>query len=52
MLDRAIELGGDGAPPGLPPEEPLGGKPPPFMVLEPLDMGGEASCPRLFGPGE
>jgi len=43
MLDRAIELGGEG-PPGLPAEDPLGGNPPPFIVpFEPLDIGGEAS---------
>lgn len=52
MLDRATELGGDGAPPGLPPGEPLGGKPFMLLPLEPLDIGGEASWPRLFGPGE
>jgi hypothetical protein len=46
-LDRAIEAGGEG-PPGLSPDDPLGGNP--FIVpFEPLEMGGEASCPRLLG---
>lgn len=51
-LDLAIDAGGDG-PPGLPPDIPLGGKLPPFIApFEPLEIGGEASCPRLFGLGE
>ena len=51
-LDLAIDAGGDG-PPGLP-DEPRGGKLPPFKTpFEPLDMGGEASWPRLeLGLGE
>jgi hypothetical protein len=50
-LERAIEAGGEG-PPGLPDEDPLGGNPPFIVPVEPLDIGGEASCPRLLGLGE
>lgn len=48
-LERAIELGGEGAPPGLPADEPLGGNPPFIVLFDPLDIGGEANCPREFG---
>lgn len=42
-LDLAMDDGGEG-PPGLPVEDPLGGNTAPFMILlEPLEIGGEAS---------
>ncbi len=47
-LDRAIEAGGEG-PPGLSPDDPRGGKPPFIVLLEPVETGGEASCPRFVG---
>lgn len=46
-----MEAGGEG-PPGLPDGEPLGGNPPFIVPVEPEDIGGEASCPRLPGLGE
>ena len=46
MLDRATDDGGEGPFESPSPRE----KPLPFIVLfEPLEMGGEANCPRLFG---
>jgi hypothetical protein len=51
-LDLAIDAGGEGPPP-LATEEPRGGNMVAFiMPFELLEMGGEASCPRLVGLGE
>jgi hypothetical protein len=51
MLDLAIDAGGEG-PPGLATDEPRGGNMVAFMPVELLEMGGEASCPRLDGLAE